>query len=138
MADSTALSVGAAHITSNPLVRGWYSCESAKSQSENILREAYENATSIFQAELSEDKNEKGIIGGNFTLEDVLQTLTLAKARYEAKHTSKARKWLGIFSSKVMFYASILDVLEQHHPEYVSLVWGAMRLLFLVCHPSAL
>lgn len=74
----------------------------------------------------------------NSTLEDVLQTLALAKAHYEAKHTSKARKWLGIFSSKVMFYASVLDVLVQHHPEYVSLVWGAMRLLFAVCHPSIL
>jgi hypothetical protein len=51
------------------------------------------------------------------------------------KQTSKARKWLGIFSSKIMFYASILDVLVQHHPEYVSLAWGAMRFLFAVSCP---
>jgi hypothetical protein len=102
------------------------------SQSENILREAYENATSAFKEEFAEDEKKSNPMGENSTLEDVLQILALAKARYEAKHTSKARKWLGIFSSKVMFYASILDVLVQHHPEYVSLVWGAMRLLFSV------
>jgi hypothetical protein len=104
----------------------------SSSRYENILREAYENATSIFNAELTGEEKERTLMGKNSTLEDVLQALTAAKARYEAKHTSKTRKWLGIFSSKVMFYASVLDVLVQHHPEYVSLVWGAMRLLFSV------
>jgi hypothetical protein len=106
-----------------------------RSLSENILREAYENAKSIFTEELTEDENKKTFVRENSGLEDVLQTLAVAKAKYDAKQTSKARKWLGIFSSKVMFYASVLDVLVQHHPEYVSLVWGAMRLLFAVCRP---
>ncbi|KAF4451241.1 hypothetical protein FALBO_16362 [Fusarium albosuccineum] len=30
-----------------------------------------------------------------------------------------------------MFYGQILDVLVQHHPEYVSLVWGAFKFLLL-------
>ncbi|KAH8754146.1 hypothetical protein F5883DRAFT_431732 [Diaporthe sp. PMI_573] len=29
-----------------------------------------------------------------------------------------------------MHYGSVLDVLVQHHPEYTSLIWGAMKILF--------
>ncbi len=75
------------------------------------------------------------MIEGHHRLEDVLQTVAAAKARYDSKQASKARKWLSIFSSKVMFYSSVFDVLIQQYPEYVYLVWGAMKFLFTVCCP---
>lgn len=31
-----------------------------------------------------------------------------------------------------------MDVLVQHHPEYVALAWGAMKLLFVVSLPDHL
>jgi hypothetical protein len=65
-------------------------------------------------------------------LEDLRQVLAVAKANYDAKQTSKAREWLSIFSSKVMFYATVFEVLIQQYPQYVSLAWGAMRFLFAV------
>ncbi|KAH8586200.1 hypothetical protein B0O99DRAFT_748479 [Bisporella sp. PMI_857] len=43
---------------------------------------------------------------------------------------SKARRWLKSFSQRVRLYADVLDVFVQHHPEYVALVWGAMKFLF--------
>lgn len=54
---------------------------------------------------------------------------------YESKRSnSSARKWLQKFSRRVTHYSNILDVFVQHHPEYVALVWGAMKFLFLVSH----
>lgn len=44
----------------------------------------------------------------------------------------KATIWLSKFSSRARFYSNIIDVLVQHHPEYVSLAWGAMKFLFVV------
>lgn len=66
-------------------------------------------------------------------MDDVYETVVEAKACYEKNNEhSKARIWLARFSSRVLFYANILDVLCQHHPEYVSLAWGTFRLLFVV------
>jgi hypothetical protein len=102
------------------------------SSSQTILKAAYENAKSIFETELRADEKKKFFLQGNSNLEDVRKTLATAKAHYDTKKTSKARKWLGIFSSKVMFYDSVLDVLVQQNPQYVALAWGAMRFLFEV------
>ncbi|PWW73202.1 hypothetical protein C7212DRAFT_223912, partial [Tuber magnatum] len=44
----------------------------------------------------------------------------------------KPRKWLECFSSRVAYYGKIMDVLVQHHPEYASLAWGTMKLLFVL------
>ena len=35
-------------------------------------------------------------------------------------------------SSWVMFYSQVLDVLSQHHPEYLALAWGATRFVLMV------
>jgi len=32
-----------------------------------------------------------------------------------------------------MFYAQVMDIMAQHHPEYVSLAWGLLKLVFIVC-----
>lgn len=63
---------------------------------------------------------------------DVLDAINAAKKNYNSKPSSKARKWLSILSSKVTYYGSIMDVLVQQYPEYVSLAWGAMKFLFVV------
>jgi hypothetical protein len=100
--------------------------------SEKILVEAYENAKSLFETELTDDEDKRVIVRDKSSLEDLQQVLAVAKAKYDAKQTSTAREWLGIFSSKVMFYAGVFDVLIQQYPQYVSLAWGAMRFLFAV------
>jgi hypothetical protein len=70
-------------------------------------------------------------------MSDVMKELNNSKLKYEKKPASKARKWLAIFSGKVTYYNTVLDVLVQQYPEYVSLAWGAMKFLFTVsfhCH----
>jgi hypothetical protein len=67
------------------------------------------------------------------TMQDVVAAVESAKSEYEARsRKSKAREYLAAFSSRVMYYGSIMDTLSQHHPEYVSLAWGAMKFLFVV------
>lgn len=67
------------------------------------------------------------------SLHDVEKAVLDAKARYEDKKQSKTRSHLGDFAKRVHYYGKIMDMLAQQHPEYVSLAWGAMKLLFVVC-----
>ncbi|CAN9398485.1 unnamed protein product [Alternaria alternata] len=56
-----------------------------------------------------------------------------AKTEYDGK--SRGRKHTGMrqslerLSSRIMYYGKVMDTLAQHHPEYVALVWGAMKLI---------
>lgn len=54
-------------------------------------------------------------------------------AKYEAKaESSKTKKWLQRVSETICHYSQVLDVFVQHHPEYVALVLGTMKLVFIV------
>jgi hypothetical protein len=66
------------------------------------------------------------------TITDVEDEVRKAKLKYESKPKGRCRRWLGELSLGIMHYASILDALVQHHPEYVSLAWGTTKLLFVV------
>ncbi|MCJ1423674.1 hypothetical protein MMC29_001558 [Sticta canariensis] len=64
-------------------------------------------------------------------MHDVQDTLMNAKRAYDSKPASKARKWLVKFSSNLIYYGNVLDVLVQHQLDYVSLAWGAFNFLFI-------
>jgi hypothetical protein len=66
------------------------------------------------------------------TIADVQEEITKAQEGYNLRSQGRVRKWLTGFSSGVLYYGRILDVLVQHHPEYVSLAWGTTKLLFVV------
>lgn len=70
-----------------------------------------------------EDKN---------TIDHVHQAVNDAKRIYEEKGQSKVRKWLTKLSARIQYYGAVLDALVQHHPEYVSLVWGTFKFIFMV------
>ncbi|CAZ83654.1 unnamed protein product [Tuber melanosporum] len=66
-------------------------------------------------------------------MDDVLKYTSEAMESWENKRCwKKPRKWLECFSTRVTYYGKILDVIAQHHPEYVSLAWGTMKLLFVI------
>ena len=68
-----------------------------------------------------------------YGIDDVLEAVAMAQAKYETKRKgSKVRERLAAVSSRVLYYGHVLDVLSQHHPEYVSLAWGTMKFLFVV------
>jgi hypothetical protein len=86
--------------------------------------------------ELVRTDNPKSIseawLNGIHTIADAEEEVQRARRKYEAKPKSAIRRLLGSFSLTMMHYAKILDVLVQHHPEYVSLAWGTTKLLFVV------
>lgn len=99
----------------------------------DAAHEAFNNAIDIFTSTLTKDSKKKAAVQNGTSLEDVRRTVLEAKTRYESAHEhSKIRKWLSKFSNRVQFYGNVLDVLVQHHPEYVSLAWGAMKFMFVV------
>ena len=94
----------------------------------------FEDAVILFKSRLNADTNRKIMFDSlNATsMFDVEKAVLVARAHYDGKKSSKVRKYLADFSKRVCFYGNIMDVLVQHHPEYVSLAWGAMKLLFVV------
>ena len=75
--------------------------------------------------------------GFNASVQDVFTMVETAKTEYDGK--SRGRKHTGMrqslerLSSRIMYYGKVMDTLAQHHPEYVALVWGAMKLILTVC-----
>ena len=69
------------------------------------------------------------------SLEELLETTHQAEARYCSQispNKQSMMRWLRGLSSRVMHYGKVLDTLSQHHPEYVSLVWGLAKFVLMV------
>ncbi|KAI0892763.1 hypothetical protein F4806DRAFT_478076 [Annulohypoxylon nitens] len=110
------------------LINHW--CLSPESRSEFLI-DAFNEAKIKFGKELSQDERKVEVVNSKKCIEEVHEMAMRAMNRYTSSQThSKAKAWLRTFSSKVKFYGDILDVLVEHHPEYVALIWGAMKLLF--------
>ena len=76
--------------------------------------------------------------GQGASVKDVLSVVETAKRKYDEKskeHTGMRRS-LEKISLRIMHYSKVLDTLAQHHPEYVALAWGAVKLVLTVCNNS--
>ncbi len=94
-------------------------------------REAFQEAVSIFGFTLTSDERKRSLAFGATSLEDLQRTIVAAKTKYDAQQKDhRTSKWLSKFSYRVRYYGNIMDVLVQHHSEYASLAWGAMKMLF--------
>ncbi|KAK1845889.1 hypothetical protein CCHR01_11499 [Colletotrichum chrysophilum] len=86
-------------------------------------------------------RGEKILVTESHSMEDIQALVAGTLESYEAaKASSKTRGWLQKTSEIICHYGTILDVFVQHHPEYVSLAWGAMKLIFgsMVNHAETL
>ena len=98
-------------------------------------REAFKIAADKFGAVLSRDARKRDRVNQASSILELQRLVAEAQSKYTANHGSgRVRKWLVKLSTRITHYGAILDVLVQHHPEYVALVWGAMKFLFLVGH----
>ncbi|CUS12299.1 unnamed protein product [Tuber aestivum] len=96
-------------------------------------KQAFEEAIQIFNGTLAKSEKERLDPERATTMADVLEYTNKAKETWENKpRWKKPRKWLERFSTRVTHYSKVMDVLVQHHPEYASLAWGAMKLLFVL------
>lgn len=99
---------------------------------DEILSKAYDEARTLFSTELTQDECKRIWVQEKSSMSDVVEALAQSKLKYDNKPASKARKWLAVLSGRVVYYNTVLDVLVQPYPEYVSLAWGAMKFLFTV------
>ena len=98
-----------------------------------LAQTAFEEGLRIFKEKITNDAQKRRRVDQlqASSLQDVLDAVIAAKKHYQNRRTgSKTRECLAAFSARVCYYGNIMDVMVQHHPEYVSLVWGAMKLLF--------
>ncbi|CAN9197680.1 unnamed protein product [Alternaria alternata] len=102
-----------------------------ESRSRNIAAEAYQTAIEHLKNELDISLNVPVPSNFNASVKDIFSVVETAKKQYEDrsrehKHTGM-RQSLERLSSRIMYYGKVMDTLAQHHPEYVALVWGAMK-----------
>ncbi|KAI0430409.1 hypothetical protein F5Y09DRAFT_307743 [Xylaria sp. FL1042] len=67
------------------------------------------------------------------SLDDLLETTRYVEDKYDRSSRNRPGliSWLRGLSTRVMYYGRVLDTLAQHHPEYVSLVWGVVKFVLM-------
>jgi hypothetical protein len=106
------------------MVRFRYSAQTALQETREICKHIIATDSRLQQCEASDH-----------SLKAVLDVVEEARAKYDNHKQSKARKWLARLCSRISLYGLALDMLAQHHPEYVALAWGTMKFLIQVpCH----
>ncbi|KAJ3485893.1 hypothetical protein NLG97_g6728 [Lecanicillium saksenae] len=125
---STAFEVN--YLERRGAVVEWFGGDHLSDSAASIAHDAFTRAKAQVLAEGPKEEHQKILANQHVSMEQFKSTLADAQEQYQAKHTSKAFKWLHELSTRVMHYGVVLDVLVQHHPEYVSLIWGAFRFMF--------
>ncbi|KAF4545427.1 uncharacterized protein LTHEOB_5260 [Lasiodiplodia theobromae] len=109
----------------------WYTADPADPCLEPA-REAYTLAVERFSTGLTADPSKREAARKTCSPDALKTTVEDAALRYEASHRNKsAHKWTLKLSKRIVHYQNVMDVIVQHHPEYVSLAWGAMKFLFV-------
>lgn len=117
--------------TSSELYAGWYLADPQQRLSDSA-KSAYENALDILKKTLTVDEYSTPWLQRQSSMRDVRDAVVRAMEEYKAKSKgNKVQEWLSSCSERVMYYGAIFDTFAQHHPEYVSLAWGAMKFLFI-------
>ncbi|PVH68572.1 hypothetical protein DL98DRAFT_474721 [Cadophora sp. DSE1049] len=112
----------------------WYTADKRDENGCKIdpARQAFDECFQIFRSELSKDKTKlQWLEDSDFeSVQGVLGAVTRERKAYELRiDDSPIRQSLCRLSERLLFYGNIMDVMIQQHPEYVALVWGAMRFL---------
>ncbi|KAK6863621.1 hypothetical protein PG995_000149 [Apiospora arundinis] len=106
-------------------------CSSRSTTPDALLGEAFRDAQFRFGKELSHDDRKIDLVGSKKCCQEVHSLAMVAMDEYSTSRVdSKCKRRLHAFAQRVTFYGGVLDVFVQHHPEYVALAWGAMKLLF--------
>ncbi|KAI4612434.1 hypothetical protein J4E80_007167 [Alternaria sp. BMP 0032] len=103
-------------------------------ETRNIVAEAYQTAIKHLERELGISLGGTVPNGLGASANDFLGVVEEAKRKYDEKskeHTGM-RHSLEKISSRIMHYSKVLDMWAQHHPEYVALAWGAVKLVLTI------
>jgi hypothetical protein len=103
-----------------------------------IAQTAYDEALQNFKNGLG-SKGDVSWLNGQTTMAGILSVVEQARSNAFSDNSkwSKISEGLNAISSRIIYYGGVLDALSQHHPEYVSLAWGAIKFVLMVNEPSA-
>ncbi|KAJ9623983.1 hypothetical protein H2203_005430 [Taxawa tesnikishii (nom. ined.)] len=95
--------------------------------------EAYVSARDYLRKELLDSKEKAQWLDGNTSMVDVASLVESKKAEYETSSEKRRviRKHFDMMSSRIMHYGQVMDMLSQHHPEYVALAWGTAKFVLM-------
>jgi hypothetical protein len=101
-----------------------------------IAQTAYDEALQNFKNELG-SKGDVSWLNGQTTMAGILSVVGQARSNAfpDNSRWSKISEGLDAISSRIIYYGGVLDALSQHHPEYVSLAWGAIKFVLMVNEP---
>ncbi|TDZ14432.1 hypothetical protein Cob_v012568 [Colletotrichum orbiculare MAFF 240422] len=117
-------------MDANTTFKLWYG-EGKQDTTPSVAKDAFKAVQQHFEQSTILTKKEKRLLREGACIEEVLNEVSTSLEKYELRtQSSKTRKWLQKSSEIICHYGNVLDVFVQHHPEYVSLVWGTMKLLF--------
>ncbi|KAG5659611.1 hypothetical protein KAF25_002170, partial [Fusarium avenaceum] len=116
----------------------WYSLDNQAQQTTYsnfafpAAQQAFQEGLNCFASNLTNDAEKVEFSKGFGSIQDIQILVRDSFIKYsDEKRFPKASKWLQRTISKVHHYGNIMDVLVQHHPEYVSLAWGAMKFVLV-------
>ncbi|KAK1727012.1 uncharacterized protein BDZ83DRAFT_613944 [Colletotrichum acutatum] len=113
------------------LISQWY-ISNPQQRWSDPAKNAYDDAIAILRRELTDEEYQHLRLQSQHSMSDVQSAVESARQEYQAKSKgSKIQSALTTCSSRIMFYGAIFDTFSQHHPEYVSLGWGALKFLFV-------
>jgi hypothetical protein len=104
----------------------------------DIAQEAYEEARQFLTRELGHGSSFQQIIEHNTSLDEVQSIVESAKHRYSTAVEKRkvVFQWLRKVSQRLLYYGTVLDMLSQHHPEYMALAWGSVKFILMVRQSS--
>ncbi|KAJ9633991.1 hypothetical protein H2204_006538 [Knufia peltigerae] len=110
-----------------------YYKDSGNQAADNIVQQAFQEAVQYFSTELTQDEVERRWIAQRTSIADVLAVVQEAQAKYAATKSNHGRfcQLAMKLSESLLFYASVIDVFVQIHPEYSALAWGAVKFVLL-------
>ncbi|EPE36904.1 hypothetical protein GLAREA_09067 [Glarea lozoyensis ATCC 20868] len=97
---------------------------------DNVFKEAVAEFTATIPKKSSKSESVSDLQPSR--LEYIITCLSRAQLQYQdLRGNPKIRKCLTAFAQKVHYYGAVTDALAQGSPQYVSFVYGAMKLVFV-------
>jgi hypothetical protein len=125
---------GQAMIDPHSRFSAWYTGDAQTTTAADYSAEqAFTEAVQLYTQQLTKDPKKAKVLDDIHasTISDVVSAVHTAREHYEKKRSdSRARSCLVEVSKRLVYYGNVMDVIVQQHPEYVSLAWGTMKLLF--------
>ncbi|KAK4445385.1 hypothetical protein QBC34DRAFT_164977 [Podospora aff. communis PSN243] len=120
-----------AYLTDDEDTRAWYL--SPDQNQVDIIEAAYRDAIAYLKKELGGKPEDIAWIESRKSLAEIRAEAQELETQYQMAGTTKKTilQPMRKISSWIMFYGQVLDVLSQHHPEYLALAWGSVRFVLM-------